>query len=66
MNTGDKIIQNVHIENNAKKCATYCFLNLHIAEIPFKKKMPPDSNVEETLGKTQKLQKWLDQNQYSR
>jgi len=28
--------------------------------------MPPDSSVEESVTKSQKLQKWLDQNQYSR
>jgi hypothetical protein len=28
--------------------------------------MPPDSSVEEEGNKKQKLQKWLDQNQYTR
>eukprot|EP00088_Acartia_fossae_P042631 TRINITY_DN4481_c0_g1_i1.p1 TRINITY_DN4481_c0_g1~~TRINITY_DN4481_c0_g1_i1.p1 ORF type:complete len:276 (-),score=72.18 TRINITY_DN4481_c0_g1_i1:141-968(-) len=28
--------------------------------------MPPDSSVEESVTKSEKLQKWLDQNQYSR
>ena len=32
----------------------------------FQSTMPPDSTVEEQGNKKQKLQKWLDQNQYTR